>query len=372
MKNVEFDLFAVTAPGLEEACARELSRLAAMDVQCCKGGVAFRGGLEVLYTANLWLRTATRVLVRLGSFACRDFPDLYRKSLRLPWGRFIKPGTPLSIRASSRRSRLQHTGRIGETVQAAVERALGGTLTSAHGDSQLILVRCEDDCCQLSVDSSGALLHRRGYRKAIGKAPLRETLAAGILALLEWRGDLPLVDPMCGSGTFVIEAALIAGNRAPGAMRPFAFMQWPRYRAGLWHVLQTRAESGQREVSVPLVGYDRDFAVVEAARGNAARAKVSAGTDLQVAELGRGPVPQGDGLVVCNPPYGGRIGQDAELIDLYRRFGEMVRSDYHGWQGAVLCPPGPLAWALGPSFEQVALLDNGGIEVGLYLAPAIR
>jgi putative N6-adenine-specific DNA methylase len=368
MKKYNFELFAVTAPGLESVCARELTALGMAEVVLCKGGVSFQGGLEELYRANLWLRSATRVLVRLGAFGCRDFPDLYRKALRLPWGRFIKPGTRIQVKATSHRSRLQHTGRIAETVQESAGRVLGGAVASDGGPDQLVLVRFEDDQCLISVDSSGELLHRRGYRQKIGAAPMRESLAAGILMLLNWNARAPLVDPMCGSGTFVIEGALMGMRRAPGIERRFAFMQWPRYRPGLWQVLQIQARSAEQPVEMSLIGRDRDPAVLEAASCNASKAGVEAVTLFQTAELGTGDIPEQPGLVLCNPPYGGRLGHDGALIKLYRQLGDIYRSDYRGWQGAVLCPDGPLAQALGGGFDRLDFLDNGGLEVGLYVA----
>ncbi|ABA89495.1 23S rRNA (2-N-methyl-G2445)-methyltransferase, putative [Syntrophotalea carbinolica DSM 2380] len=365
MKKNIFELFAVTALGLESVCARELKDLG-IKSQVCKGGVAFYGGLEQLYKANLWLRTASRVLVRLGSFGCKDFPDLYQKALRLPWGRFVKPDTDLQIKASSSRSRLQHTGRIVETVESAAHRALGRATDSGAGLRQLILVRFEDNRCVVSVDSSGPLLHRRGYRHMVGAAPLRETLAAGILMLLDWDARTPLVDPMCGSGTFVVEGALMGMRRAPGTAREFAFMQWPRYRPGLWHVLQTQARSAEQSCLPPLLGYDRDPDVIDAAAGNASRAGVAAVTQFGKAELGEGRFPERPGFIMCNPPYGGRLGRDVRLTGLYRRLGEFYRSSGGVWQGAVLCPVGPLAKSLGEGFDCIGLLNNGGIDVGLY------
>lgn len=370
MKKYIFDMFAVVAPGLEHACARELDDLNVSAVSISKGGVAFRGGLEDLYRANLWLRTASRVLVRLGAFGSRDFPDLYRKALRLPWGRFVKPGTLLQIKASSYRSRLQHTGRIIETVRDAAYRALGGEPAFDEGPSQQVLVRFENDQCLVSMDSSGELLYRRGYRQMVGAAPMRETLAAGILMLLNWDGGKPLVDPMCGSGTFIIEGAHIGMRKAPGMNREFAFMRWPRYRQGLWHVLKTEATCSERGSEELLCGYDLASEVVELARQNAVNAEVDSVTRFEVGGIGerRGSIVQAPGLIVCNPPYGARLGNDAELTELYRQLGDFYRSVYSGWQGAVLCPPGRLVKALGRGFDCIALLNNGGIEVGLYRA----
>lgn len=359
-------MFAVTALGLESECARELVALEMEDVRVEKGGVSFSGGLEELYLANLWLRSASRVLVRVGIFGCKDFPDLYRKALRLPWGRFIKPGTGVRIRATSHRSRLQHTGRIAETVQTSINRALGSVEGCKDAFSQMVLLRFEDNQCLVSIDSSGELLHRRGYRKMIGAAPLRETLASGVLMLLGWDGRSPLVDPMCGAGTFVIEGALMGMGRAPGIARTFAFMHWPRYRPGLWSVLQTSARARERDPEGALIGQDRDAGVLKAARDNAIAAGVDKVTEFREADLEKAAVPFGPGLVLCNPPYGERIGRDTGLVDLYHRLGNVYRSHYRGWTGAVLCPVGPLAKALGDGFDCIARLQNGGIEVGLY------
>ncbi len=201
MKSRKETIFAVVAPGLEAVCAGELAHLG-IDGRMVPGGVEFEGGLEALYRANLWLRTAGRLLVRLGSMKARDFPDLFNKAKRLPWGKFIRPGTPLEVRAASHRSRLMHSGRLAETIAAAAAQALGSGTAATEGIAQRVLVRLEDDRCQISIDSSGERLHRRGYRQSVTRAPLRETLAAGVLLLLGWDGSVPLLDPMCGSGTF--------------------------------------------------------------------------------------------------------------------------------------------------------------------------
>ena len=230
MKKKQSQFFIITAPGLEEICGAEAVALGLNEVRPSSGGVAFSGGLRELYAANLHLRTATRILVRLGDFKATDFPELFRKALRLPWGSFLRPDTSIEIRASAHRSRLIHTGRIVETVGSAIERALGRAAPS-NGDAgfkQLILVRFEEDSCTISCDSSGELLHKRGYRSAAGAAPLRETLAAASLLLLGWDGSIPLCDPLCGSGTIVVEGGLMATHQPPGRHRHFAFMSLAR------------------------------------------------------------------------------------------------------------------------------------------------
>lgn len=366
MKQQAEQLFAATAPGLEGVCATELTALGMTGVNAVAGGVEFCGTLRDLYLANLWLRTASRVVVRFSELRCRDFPTLYRKALQLPWGRYIKPGTRLQVRATCRRSRLQHTERIAETLQKAMARALGGADAAASGPEQLLIVSLEDDLCRLSLDSSGELLHRRGYRQDVGAAPLRETLAAGILMLLGWQGERPLYDPMCGSGTFLVEGALLALQRPPGAERKFAFMDWPRYRPGLWRALLLEAAKQQKDSCPALVGADRDAEVLEAARRNAARAGVLEFVSFQPLELSQQrPSLSPPGLAIANPPYGARLGR-GELDGTYHALGHLYAGALSRWQRAFLCPDPRLAQVSGLPLTQVARLQNGGIRVGLF------
>ena len=359
-------LFAITAPGLEQVCADELVSLGMAGVRVTRGGVEFEGDRRDLYRANLWLRTASRVVVRIGAVKSRDFPDLFRKTVRLPWGKYVRPDTRVVVRASSHGSRLNHTGRIAATIGEAVDRALGRGGSPEAGPEQLILARFENDVCLLSVDSSGELLHRRGYREETARAPLRETLAAGILMLLGWDGSSALVDPMCGSGTFVIEGALMAGNRPPGMRRSFAFMNWPRYRPGLWDVLLAEAGKGVRAVSVPICGSDLDIRSLDSARRNADRAGVLASIDLQPLELSRRPAPEGRGILLCNPPYGERLGKNSDLRPLFRSLGIVFRERFGEWRLAIVCPDEGLAKATGLPLHKRAVLTNGGIKVVLF------
>lgn len=365
------DIFAVTAPGLEEVCAAELVQLGLADPRPIPGGVAFAGGLRELYLANLWLRSASRVLVRLGEVAARDFPELHRKAVRLPWGSFVRPGTPLEVRASSRSSRLNHTGRIAETLAEACAHALGTTVPPAlaAGERQLMVARFEQDRCLLSLDSSGELLHRRGYRSAGGEAPMRETLAAGLLLLLGWDGREVLADPLCGSGTIAIEAALLGRRLAPGRLRQFAFMSWPGYRAGLWQVLLAEAaRQGSEHAPLQIRASDHAAAAVSLTQENASRAGVAADLACRVAALSGLPPSPGPGLLLTNPPYGARLGAGSDPKDFYRTFGAECRRAFPGWRIAFLAPELQLARATGLPLRQVAALSNGGIPVGLYLA----
>ncbi len=334
------------------------------------GGVAFTGRLRDIYQTNLWLRTASRVLVRFAEFRSRDFPDLYRRTHRLPWGRFIRPETSVAFRVTCHTSRLNHTTRIAETLESSVNQALGRSTNPVGKNPQLILVRIVDDEVVISIDSSGELLHRRGYRQSVTVAPLRETLAAGILMLLDWNGTKPLADPMCGSGSFLLEGALLARQQAPGLNRSFAFMDWPGYREGLWKLLCAEAQRAEVGVDVAISGGDENPKAVAAARENIQRSGVVDQVVIKQAAISEQPEHDGLGLVVCNPPYGKRLdlGENPKLY--YSELGKQLQRVYPGWQLAMVCPDPAFVKATGLPFKQIARLENGGLKVGLFATPS--
>lgn len=360
------DFFAIAAPGLERPCAAELAALGLAEVAAGPGGAAWRGRLADLYRASLHARIASRLLVRLAAFRCRDFPELYRRAARLPWGAFLRPGAPLRLRVTCRTSRLMHSERVEATLREAVGQALGAPAPDAADDGQLVLVRIVDDLVELSVDSSGELLHRRGQRTSVAAAPLRETLAAGVLALLGWHGERPLADPLCGTGTFLLEGALLASGRAPGLERDFAFMNWPGWRPGLWAELCRQARAAEHPCPVEISGSDAAPTSLEAARANLERGGAAELVTLRHLPLAELPEQPGGGLVVCNPPYGKRLAAGTNLESWYARFGRDLRRAYPGWQLAFLCPEPALAKASGLPLRELARLDNGGLRVGLY------
>lgn len=371
MKKKESQFFVVTAPGLEKVCAGEALALGLKEVHPTSGGVTFSGGLQDLYTANLHIRTATRVLVRIGDFKATDFPELFRKALRLPWGSFLRPETQFEVRATAHRSRLLHTGRIVETINAAIERAMGrgGAASDDSGSlKQLILVRFEDDSCTISCDSSGDLLHKRGYRSVSGAAPLRETLAAASLLLLGWDGSIPLCDPLCGSGTIAIEGGLIATNKPPGRHRFFAFMHWPGYRHGLW---QGMVQSSDSKVVIPssqIFASDSDSQVLSLAQKNAQQCGVAGAINFSCSELQSLPPRPGPGLVLCNPPYGIRLEKGEDLLVLYKKLGDGFKQAFPGWTIAFIAPDERLAQATRLDVQIRARLFNGGLAVSLCSA----
>jgi putative N6-adenine-specific DNA methylase len=375
------DAFAIAAPGLEDIVAGELGRLG-IPASSEPGGASWQGSLESVFRANLWLRTASRVIVRVGEFRARTFWELERHARKLPWQDFVRPGAAVRFRVTSRKSRLYHTDAIAQRFGAAAGDRAGaairanGVALAGTGDvgdgyddddetgSQRFVVRVVRDVCTVSADSSGALLHRRGYRQAVAKAPLRETLAAAMLIASDWSGTGPLIDPLCGSGTIPIEAALMARRIAPGLNRPFAFQRWPRFDPGAWDRMAREAREGELPRSpVPIRGSDRDGGAVAAAMGNADRAGVSPDVSIEQRSVSAIEPAPGVGWVMTNPPYGVRVAE-AELVrDLYAALGNALRARFVGWRVGVLSPGEPLERQIGLDLHERFRTLNGGIPV---------
>lgn len=381
MPNSQLRLFAACAPGLEICVAQELRRLNLAEVHPVAGGATFTGTLAEVRRANLWLRTASRVLVRVGHFRVTEFWQLHKWAAKLEWEKYLRPGQPLILRATCHKSKLYHSNAVAERVAKAIGERLGQAVQfemekgeeeeneAKEAPGQLTVVRLEHDWCTLSVDSSGELLHKRGYRLAVAKAPLRETLAAGLLLLAEWDGASTLIDPFCGSGTIPIEAAWLAQNQPPGAARPFAFTDWPIFvRAD--HNPPVRESPPSPTNPQPIIlGYDRDAGAIEAARANAERAGVTSHLTLaQQAISHLQPPPGPPGFIITNPPYGVRVSEKDPVRDLYAAFGRILRERFTGWRVAFLCSEEALAHATGLPLNpnQASALVNGGLRVKLW------
>ena len=365
------DCYAVTHPGIESITARELAAIGITPGPAEPGGVAFEGDARSVVAANLNLRTASRILVRLGTFRARTFPELERHARRLPWSAYVARGAAIAFAVTSRKSRLYHQGAIAERLLRSIGESIGEARSADDDDAQLFVVRVVRDEVTVSADSSGALLHRRGDRLATGKAPLRETLAAAMLLSMQWDGSAPLVDPFCGSGTVPIEAALIARRMAPGQARHFAFERWPG--ADLAAVERLRAEAAARSLPramVPILGSDRDAGAIGAATANAERAGVAADLELRRAALSDIAPPGATGLLLTNPPYGVRVGERAPLRDLYAQLGNVCRRDFSGWQVALLAAHAELLAQTRLSFTTIFETSNGGLPVRLAAAVA--
>ena len=358
-------LFASTTPGLEPALELE-SRLLGLTVQAVSGGVELSVPPGTVEEACLHLRTASHVLLRLGTFPAPDEQALARGLRAVSLARCWDGRQPLALKVSSRVSRL-----TARQVSAVAERTWRAPLAEAQdGTAPLLHLRLQDDTCTLSADASGELLHRRGYRQELSRAPLRETLAAGMLLLAGYRGDEPLWDAMCGSGTLPIEAALLARRRAPGVERAFAFQHWPSFDAAAWAARLSRARAAERAAPFPIHGTDIHAGSLGVARRNARRAGVQA--DIQLARVDvavlRPPPGLPPGLVVANLPYGKRVGDAARLEPLYRSLGQTLRAGFPGWRTALLVASRALEPAFGLEPTQVFSLDNGGQGCRLLVA----
>jgi putative N6-adenine-specific DNA methylase len=373
------------APGLEPLALAEARALGLPAVEE-EGGFGWTGDLRSVVAANVGLRIASRVLVRLDSFEALSFADLERRARRVAWGTVVRAGDAARFRVTCKKSRLYHSDAVAQRLADALVRTVPGVRVVEHqGDEEagsdeatLFVVRFFRDRCLISVDTSGALLHRRGYRMATAKAPLRETLAAALLAASGWDGVAPLVDPLCGSGTIAIEGAWMARGVPPGANRTFAVERWPgvpetlgrEVRAELASKTQAPGEGvpvDDRAVGA-VMGSDRDAGAIEAARGNAARAGVTDDVAFAVHSLSAAPIPAHErGWIVTNPPYGVRVGESGRVRDLWAQLGKVLRARAPGWGVALLSPDQALERELGFPLRLAARTTNGGIPVRLMV-----
>jgi putative N6-adenine-specific DNA methylase len=369
--DISRNCFAAVPRGAEEIAAAELEALGAGSVQAGKGGVAFCADRVGLYRANLWLRTASRVLVQLSVFPCSTPAELYAGVHALEWQELITPDMTLAVDCSLRDSALTHSGFVAlKTKDAVVDRireACGSrpNVDTASPDVR-INVHLHKNVCTVSLDSSGDPLDRRGYRLERNEAPMRETLAAAVVALTGWDGSLPLADPMCGSGTIPIEAALLVGRVAPGLQRAFGFQRWLDYDDMVWDQLLREAGQGTRKLPVGLItGYDQDSRALKLASRNAAKAGFEGQLHFFHAAMNTFQ-PEGErGVVIINPPYGKRLGDEEELKELYCQIGDIMKKRCRGWTGYVLTGNLELAKYIGLKASRRIVLFNGAIECRL-------
>jgi putative N6-adenine-specific DNA methylase len=363
--------FVAVPRGAEEIAAAELQALGIQKESVGRGGVSFITDHAGLYRANLWLRTASRILVTLATFPCTSPEELYAGVNSIARHDFIRPSMTLAVDCTLRDSAITHSGFVAlKTKDAVVDRIRThcGSRPSVDTSSPDIRVNVHlaQNACTVSLDSSGDALDRRGYRLERTEAPLRETLASAIIALTGWDGAMPLVDPMCGSGTIPIEAGFIAGRMAPGRHRSFGFQHWLDFDAALWYQILADAENGIQKLPAGLItGYDRDNSALKLARRNAA----AAGLDGQI-EFVHSVLedfhPEGDkGVVIMNPPYGKRLGDVEKLKTLYRQIGDVMKQRCPGWTGFVLTGNLELAKHIGLKASRRFILFNGPIECRL-------
>ena len=360
----DLDIFLVTAPGLEALLCAEAAEKGFRDPAPEAGGVTVRGGWPEVWRANLELRGASRVLVRLGEFRALHLAQLDKRARRLPWALVLRPDLPVQVDAACKGSRIYHEKAAAQRIARAVTEELGAPVT--RGAEVRIKARILDDLCTVSLDTSGEPLHKRGHKEEVNKAPLRENLAALFLRFCGFDGSAPVVDPMCGSGTFVIEAAEIAAGLLPGRTRRFAFEQFAGFDSEAWAKLRDGA--GRTVPEVRFFGSDRDAGAVRMSRANAERAGVQELTEFRKQAVSMLTPPEGPpGLVMVNPPYGGRIGDAKGLQPLYHSLGRTLKERFAGWRIGLVTNAAPLARATGlPFASQTAPVAHGGLRVKVY------
>lgn len=367
----QMELFATVPLGAEELTVAELRGLGAVEVQMTRGGVSFRGDRRLLYRSLLRLRTASRVLVQLGTFPCASPQELYDGVRSLPWLELLTPAMTLAVDCTVRDSVITHSHFAALKAKDAIVdllRERSGSRPSIDTKSPDLRVNLHiaKNRATVSLDACTEPLDRRGWRLDRNDAPLRETLAAAVMLHTGWDGSVPLLDPMCGSGTLLLEGAAIALGRPAGAGREFGLMRWRDFDRRLWEQVTRDEQAAVREgLSVPVLGFDRDPRTIIASRENARRA----GLEYNVS-FDRRPFEESEpcghqGVLVMNPPYGVRMGDRSELEALYRKIGEVFKRRFTGWTAYLLAGDLELAKLIGLKPSRRFVLFNGPLECRL-------
>ncbi|MBL8858233.1 MAG: RNA methyltransferase [Planctomycetes bacterium] len=370
-----YEFFVTCAPGLEPLLHQEIRELRFSKVERQVGGVRFEGTLRDAWRANLELRTAVRVLAKVARFEARDDTELYRGVQTIPWRTYLRPEGTLRVDAHSNESALEHTlfveQRTKDAVCDQIREETGVRPSVDLDDAELgVYVHLFKDRCTLLVDTSGDSLHKRGWRRFQGRAPLAETLAAAVVIASEWDRRSPLVDPFCGSGTILIEAALAAANVAPGSFRArFGFERWPGHDAAAWTALRDKVRARRAFPNkLVLQGSDLDRAGIEGAKENSAAAGFEGKIEFEcAASADFAPRSGWNAWLASNMPYGERIGDERDLMPIFESFGARLRERCVGWHLAILSGNPNLSGALGIDFARRIDLKNGSIDCQLLL-----
>jgi putative N6-adenine-specific DNA methylase len=359
-----FEIFCACPPGLEPFLHAEALDAGFKGATPVPGGVTFAGLWPNVMRANLTLRGASRVLARFASFRSFNLSQLEKQCRSLDWSSVLRRDVPVKVDVTTRKSKIYHAGAAKERIETAIKERLG---VQIDGDDAIkIMVRIDDNLCTFSIDTSGTPLHQRGHKEAVGKAPMRENLAALFLRASGYNGQEPVLDPMCGSGTFPIEAAEIAAGLHPGRTRSFAFEQLESFMPERWQDL--RSADTQAGDTPLFYGSDRNAGAIANACANAERSGVSAQcqfTNASISDLER-PTGQA-GLVILNPPYGARIGDKKQLFSLYGSLGKVLKTRFKGWRVAIITTDTGLARSSELPFNDIsAPIPHGGLKVRLH------
>lgn len=365
-------LFASCPRGLENPLAAELAELGAGGVQTVAGGVGFEGDMGVIYRANLESRIATRILLRLFTVPYRSEEDIYRASYEFDWPQRFDVGRSIRVYLTAHRCPLKSLDFLTLRIKDAVcdrFRSAVGSRPNVDTRAPEVRIHAFLDATQftLYLDTSGEPLFKRGARAAQGEAPIKENLAAGILKLTAWRPGMALLDPMCGGGTFLVEAAQIALDIAPGSARSFGFEKLKDFDAALWHKLRSEAEARRKPVvPLPIYGSELYGDTLKLAHANLHAAGLAQAVQLKQANALEISAPAETGVLVTNPPYGERMGEQQELAELYPRFGDALKQKFAGWNCYILSADMNLPKLIKLQVSKRTPLFNGALECRLF------
>jgi putative N6-adenine-specific DNA methylase len=368
-KESNYTIVVTAAFGLESVVARELRLLGYDGFTTENGRVSFAGDERDIARCNIWLRTADRVLIEVARFKAVDFEELFQGTLKVPWENIIPDNGKMHVTGKTVRSKLFSLSACQSTVKKAVIESMRRKYSSSEfpesGPVYKIEASLNRDVVSLTIDTTGPGLHKRGYRKETGEAPLRETLAAGIVLLSGWKPDRILADPFCGSGTIAIEAALIGKNIAPGLKRSFVSETWWQMPDRIWSSVREEAKGQINDASFRILASDRDGAVLKKARENAQKADVSDSVVFQMLPVDEFRSQKKYGYIICNPPYGERTGEEEEIEDLYTAMGETF-SQLESWSFFILTAHAGFQRLFGRRATKNRKLYNGMIQCYLY------
>jgi putative N6-adenine-specific DNA methylase len=366
------EYFATVARGLEPLAAQELTEIGAIDVAPGFCGVSFHGDRELLYRVNLWARLPFRVLVKLGEFPSIDGDELYESIQSIDWGQYLTPDLTMAVTVTGKNEQLNHS----HFTAVQVKRAITTQQTKQFGERSnvdiadpdvRINVHIDKEISTVSLDSSGSSLHRRGYRAAVGDAPLKESLAAALVKMSGWNPELAFVDPLCGSGTLPLEAAMQAMNVAPGIFRErFGFERWLDFDPDLFDRLIKTAETSEtKDLQLKIFGSDRNYEIIKQAQSNALKSGVGSYIQFAQLELADVEAPADAGILLCNPPYGERLGRDEDLGAFYKLLGDVLKNRFKGWTAFVLSGNKELAKSIGLRSAERTTIYNGTLPCQL-------
>ena len=363
MKPEEFEIFLACVPGLESELLAEIKTIGFKHTKLMVGGVSVCGDWRDVWRANFYLRGATKVLVRFATFRVTHLAQLDKLSHKLNWENLLQYKKSFRVETVCRKSKIYHSGAASQRISKAISAQINAK--ENPNSSTIIKVRISSDIWTISLDSSGEGLHKRGYKIATGKAPIRETLAALFLQKMKFDGSQVVYDPMCGSGTIVIEAAEIALGLPAGRRKNFTFMELPSFQENEYEKL---TKINQKKINLNFYGSDRDQGAVLNSMKNSKKAGVETYCHFKKSSISDAiPPTQKPGIILVNPPYGKRVGNRKKLFALYKALGQTLSEKFVGWKvGIITCDPS-LAKSTGLKFLDISrAVDNGGIKVKLY------